>query len=140
MTSQAYCVEENTLCYPVKFHIEVKKLYIVRLCMQGGGPVDNVAIPVPVQLEGADEQEDEGEGEDEEDGEPVDGGEVLEGEEEESHRPVEVAGIEGVAEGGANHEGVVGGAQIQHLVPGDDAERLSSSSPSSLFRLEHCGP
>ena len=104
--------------------------------MQGGVPVDNVAIPVPVQLEGADEEEDdEGEGEDGEDGEPGDGGEVLASEEGESRPPAEVVGIEGVAEGGPNHEEAGGGAQIQHLVPGDDAERLSSSSPSSLFRL-----
>ena len=39
----------------------------------------------------------------------------------------------GVAQGGASQEG---GAQMQHLGPGDDAERLSSSSPSSLFRLD----
>ena len=104
--------------------------------MQGGGPVDSVAIPVPVQLEGTDEEEDdEGEAEEEEDGEPGDGGEALEGEEGESHPPVEVAEIEGVAGGGANHEEAGGGAQIQHLVPGEDVERLSSSSPSSLFRL-----
>ena len=37
--------------------------------------------------------------------------------------------------GGANGEVV--GAQVQHLGPADDAERMSSSSPSSLFRYMH---
>ena len=37
----------------------------------------------------------------------------------------------GVVVGGANGEV---GAQVQHLEPADDAERMSSSSPSSLFR------
>jgi hypothetical protein len=44
----------------------------------------------------------------------------------------EVSVSVGVVVGGANGEVV--GAQMQHLGPGDDAERMSSSSPSSLFR------
>ena len=41
-----------------------------------------------------------------------------------------------VVGGGANGEVV--GAQVQHLGPADDAERMSSSSPSSLFRYCSC--
>ena len=103
-----------------------------------------MSLPVPVQLEDGneedEEEEDDEEGEDDEDGEPGEAGEPGEGGEGESQPSAAVAEREGeeggVAEGEANHDERGGGeVQMQHLGPVEDAERLSSSSPSSLFRL-----
>ena len=107
----------------------------------GGGGAGNGdvlhPVSVSVQLGGDEEEEEEEEEGDVEDGEPGGGGEPeLPGEGVAQPSASEVAGREGeggVAEGGANQEGVV---QMQHLMPVEDAERLSSSSPSSLFRLD----
>ena len=103
--------------------------------LQGGGP--GGVPPVHVQL-GDDEEdgEEEEEEEEEEVGEgasvPQVSGEGAQGNREGGGGGGEEGGGEvSVAEGGANGDV---GAQVQHLVPAEDAERMSSSSPSSLFR------
>ena len=93
-----------------------------------GGPED--VPPVHVHL-GDDEEDGEEEGEEaDEDGQDV------------PQPPLEGAqgdgeGVEGGEEGGMAQGGANGEAQMQHLGPGDDAERMSSSSPSSLFRYQY---
>ena len=110
--------------------------------LQGGGAGGPGGVPpVHVQVQLGDDEEDGEEPEEEEEEEEE---EVGEGDEAgEGVRQVSGEGAQGDREGGGGggEVGVVEGgangevaAQMQHLGPAEDAERMSSSSPSSLFR------
>ena len=117
--------------------------------IQGGGAGGPGDIP-PVHVQLGDDEED-GEQDDDDDDDDEEVGEAGEGvphvpgdEGAQGDREGGSGGGDGGAGGGAEGDemgvvvgganGEVVGAQVQHLGPADDAERMSSSSPSSLFR------